>query len=69
MNLSTKHKQTLRHREETRGCQGRGGGSRMEWKFGIEVSILLHLEWRCNEVQLYSTGNVMQFLGLEHDER
>ena len=25
MNLSTKHKQTHRHRGQTRGCQGGGG--------------------------------------------
>ena len=29
MNLSTKQKQTQRHREQTRGCQGGGGGNEM----------------------------------------
>ena len=28
MNLSTKHKQTHRHREQTCGCQGEGGWGR-----------------------------------------
>ena len=30
MNLSTKQKQTHRHRDQT-GCQGRVGGGRDEW--------------------------------------
>ena len=30
MNISTKHKQTHRHRELTRGCQG-GGGEEVRW--------------------------------------
>ena len=31
MNISTKQNQTHRHREQTRGCQGRG----KDWEFGI----------------------------------
>ena len=30
MNLSTKHKQTHRHKEQTHGCQS-GGGDGKEW--------------------------------------
>ena len=29
---------------------------------------LLHLEWISNEVLLYSTGNYIQALGIDHDE-
>ena len=57
MNLYTEQKQTRRHREQTCGCQGRGG---KEWdglEFGVSRSKLLHLEWISNEVLLYSTGN------------
>ena len=37
MNLSTKQKQTHRHREQTCGCQGEGGRVRrgMDWEFGV----------------------------------
>ena len=55
MNLVTKQKQT--HREHT--CGEREGGSSKQ----------LHLEWISNEVLLYSTGNYIQFLGIEHDKR
>ena len=35
MKLSTKQKQTRRHREQICGCQVGGGGGVMEWEFGI----------------------------------
>ena len=41
----------------------------MPWEFGIGRCKLLHLEWIGNEVQLYSTGNYIQFLGTDHDGR
>ena len=71
MNLSTNQKQTHRHREQT--CGGQGGGSRMDWEFGvgrcnITLHILLHLGWISNEVLLYSKGTI-SCLGIKHDER
>ena len=39
----------------------------MDQKFGDGRCKLLHLEWIRNGVPLYSTGNCIQFLGLEHD--
>ena len=65
MNLCTKQKQTHRHREQTCGCQGVGGGlgagvcrgSGMDWESEISRCKLLHLEWISNKVLLYSTGN------------
>ena len=54
MNLSKK--QTHRHREQTCGCQGWGGGS-MDWEFGVSRCKLLHIEWMDNKVLLYSPGN------------
>ena len=69
MNLSTKQKQTHRHREQTYGCQGGRGGSGMDWEVGVSRCKLLHLEWISNEVLLYSTGNYIQSLGIEHDGR
>ena len=35
MNLSMKQKQTHRHREQTRGCQGLGGRGGLGWEVGI----------------------------------
>ena len=43
MNLATEKKQTHGRREQTCGCQG--GGSEMEWCFGVNRCKLLHLEW------------------------
>ena len=66
VNLSTKQKQTHRHGEQTCDCQGAGG---MDWEFGVSRCKLLHLEWRGNGVLLYSTGNYIQSLGIDHDGR
>ena len=44
MNLSTKQKQTHRHKEQTCGCQGGGGGRRMDREFGVSRRKLLYLE-------------------------
>ena len=57
MNISTKQKQTHIHREQICGCQGDGGGSRMDRKFGVSRCKLLDLQWISNEVVLDSTGN------------
>ena len=35
INLSTKHKQTHRHRAQTCGCPGREGGREVDWEFGV----------------------------------
>ena len=57
MNLSTEQKQTHGHREQTCGCQEGGGGTGMDWEFGVSRCKLLHLERISNEILLYSTGN------------
>ena len=64
MNLSTDQKQTHRCGDQTCNCQG--GGSGMDWEFGVSRCKLLHLEWISNEVLLYSTGNYIWFLGIDH---
>ena len=43
MNLSTKQKQTHRHREQTRACQGEEGRG-LDWKSGVSKFKLFHLE-------------------------
>ena len=67
MNMSTEQKQTHRHEEQSCGCQGRGGGNGMDWEFEVGRCKLLHLKWISNEVFLYSTGNHIQSLEMEHD--
>ena len=65
MNLSTEKKQTHGQGEQTCGCQG--GGSGMDWEFGVSRCKRLHLEWISNEILLYSMGNYIQSLVMEHD--
>ena len=67
MNLTTKKKQTHGDREQTHGCQAGGGGSGMDWEFGVRRCKLSHLEWISNEILLNSTGNYIQSLVMEHD--
>ena len=69
MNLSIEQKWTHRHGEQTLGCRGGEGGNGMDGEFCFCRCKLLHLEWTSNEVLLYSTGNYIQSLGIEHDER
>ena len=45
MNLSTEKKQTHGPGEQTCGCRGGGGGSGMDWEFGVNRCKLWHLEW------------------------
>ena len=52
MNISTKQKQTHRHREQTCGCQGGGGEGGMDWEFGINRYRLLHIGWINNKFLL-----------------
>ena len=43
--------------EQTCGCQRGGGGSGMDWEFGVNRCRLLPLEWISNKILMYSTGN------------
>ena len=56
-------------RVQTSGGQGGGGGNGMDWEFGVSRCKLQQLEWRSNEVLLYSTGNYIQSLGRDHNGR
>ena len=68
MKPSTEQKRTHRHGQQTCGCLGGGGGSGMDWEFWGNKCKLPHLEWIDNEVLLYSTGNYIRSLVMEHDE-
>ena len=55
------------HGEQTCVCQS--GENGMDREFGLGRCKLLHLEQISNEVQLYSTGNRVKSLRLQHDGR
>ena len=67
MNLSTEKKQTHGYGEQTCGCQVGGGGVGWTWSLGLNRYKLLHLKWIGNEILLYSTGNYISSLVMEHD--
>ena len=50
-------------------AKGKGVGSGMDWEFGVSRYKPLHSGWISNEVLLYSTGNYIQSLVIEHDGR
>ena len=68
MNISTKQKQTHRHREQTCGCQGLAGGGK-DWEFEISRYKLLYTGWINNKVLLYSTGNCIQYPVINHNKK
>ena len=39
----------------------------MDWESGVSRCRLLPLEWISNEILLYSTGNYIESLMMEHD--
>ena len=59
-NKTFHRKETHGLREQICGCQRGegGGGSGMDWEFGVKRCKLLPLEWISNEILLYSTGNL-----------
>ena len=56
MNLSPEKNQSYELGEQTCGCQGGEGGSRMDLESGVNRCKLLHLEWISDDILLYSTG-------------
>ena len=50
-------------------ADGEGRGNGMDGEFGVSKCKLLHAEWISNEVLVYSTGNYIQSLGMDHDGR
>ena len=66
MNLSTE-KKIMDMENRLVVAKGEAGGSGMDWEFGVSRCKLLPLEWISNEILLYSTGNYIQSLMMEHD--
>ena len=52
------------HRLAVTKGEGNKGGK--DWEFGVGICTLLHLKWINNKVLLYSTGNYIQLLGINH---
>ena len=68
MNRSMEQKRTHRHGEEKRLVAAKGWSrSGMDCVFGVSRCKLLHFGWINNKVLLYSTGNYIQSLGIDHD--
>ena len=68
MNMSTKQKQTHRHREQTCGCQGpEWGGGEKDWEFGFSRCKLIYTGWINNKVLPYSTRNFIQYPVINHN--
>ena len=64
MNLSTKQKQTHRHREQTHGCQeGVGEG----WIGSMGLADANYIGRINSKVLLYSTENYIQFPVINHN--
>ena len=66
MNLST-GKKLMDLEAWIYSCQGEGGGSGMDWELGVDRCRLLPLEWMSNEMLLWSAGNSVWSLVVEHD--
>ena len=67
MNLSTRQKQTHRHRADFYLVGGSRGGKGMDREFGISTCKLLYLEWINTKVLIYGTGNYIQSPGRNHN--
>ena len=47
-------------------AKGEQGESGMDRESGVSRCKMLHLEWISKEVRLYSVGNYIQFLRMDH---
>ena len=45
----------------------KGGGGEMDWEFGVGRCKLSYLEWIHSKVLLYSTGNYIQYPGVNNN--
>ena len=63
-NLSMKQKLTHRCRNQTFGCQGGGAGGGKVWEFGNSRCRQVYIGWINNKVPVWSTGNYIQYPGI-----
>ena len=57
----TKQKETHRFRQQTYGCQWEGRGESMVREFGMNMYILLYLQWICDSMG-YIVHGILQVL-------
>ena len=69
MNTSMKQKQTHRHREQICGCQGGGGVGGKDLDLGVSGCKLLYTGWINKKIPLYSIGNYIQYLVINHHRK
>ena len=50
-------------------AKGEGVGGGMEWEVGVSRCKRLYMEWINNKVQLYSTGNYIQYPMINHNRK
>ena len=72
MNLSTKQKQTHKHREQTCGCRGLAGVEEEGRSGSLALAdanyyIIILLYYINDKVLLYSTGNYSQYPVINHN--
>ena len=65
INISTKQKQTHRHRGQLWLLRGRESGGRNG--VGVSRCKLVYIEWINNKVLLYRTGNYIQYPVINHN--
>ena len=63
------HEPLCKTESDSQTCGCPAGGSGRDWEFEGSRCKLLHLEWMGNKVLLYSTGNYIESLGIDHDGR
>ena len=66
MSLSTEKKLIYLENRVVVAKEG-GEGSGRDWKFGVSRCKIMHSEWISNEILLYSIGNHIYSLLMEHD--
>ena len=63
------HKTETDSETQRKDCGRHGGWVKegMEWEAGVSRCKLLYIEWINNKVLLYSTGNCIQYPGINHN--
>ena len=68
INISMKQKQPHRHREQTCGCQSKGGADRGKHReFGITRCKPIYIGWTTSPT--VCAGNYIQYPAISHDEK
>ena len=66
MNLPAKQNRLTHIEKRFVVAEGMGGGSGIDWEFGVSRSKLLHLERIKDKLLLYNTGTYVQSPGIDY---